>query len=165
MLRMLVCAWGMLWKCVLWGKRFLSFQAQTLFSLQERMFYRIPHWNQKFFISILDQKLSRAIGRSSCWDRALKTKMSPASQVFSNCLSMCVPRPCSKIPSTLDWDIKECEARPTMTCWMNLWRLCHRGKFSLAHSSLRAHRLWAVCCWHVDVDSTWCYWEKKCWAV
>lgn len=73
---------------------------------------------------------------------------------------MCPCRPCSEILSTLGWNIKGCEARPMMTCWMNLWRLCHRGKIILALRSGSAHRLWTVSCWHVDEDSTWCYWVR-----
>lgn len=136
----------------------------TLFPPQETMLYRIPDWNRNF-PSPLDQELHR-------WIRcrppppveigALKSRCL-LFQVCSDCLSMCacVCRSCSKTLSTLAWDIKECEARPMTTCWMNLWRPCQRGKMLLALSSLCAHRLPAVCWWHVNGDSTWCSWEKK----
>lgn len=44
---------------------------------------------------------------------------------------MCFCRRCWRSLSTSDWDIRECEARPMMTCWMNLWRLCRTGMITV----------------------------------
>lgn len=125
-----------------------------------------PGWRIEFLTEISNSPpfwindLRRLIGRSPVEIKHSK-QTCLLHQVLSDCLSMCPCRPCSEIRSILDWNIKGCEARPMMTCWMNLWRLCQRGKIILALRSPTAHRLWAGGCWHVNGDSTWCYWEKN----
>lgn len=82
--------------------------------------------------------------RSSCWLHALSSS------------SMCFCRRCWRTLCILAWDIRECEARPMMTWWMNLWRLCQTGTITLTLNSSFAHSLHTVCYCHFNTDSTWC---------
>lgn len=66
--------------------------------------------------------------------------------------SMCFCRHCWRTLSTLGWGIRESEARPMTTCWMNLWRLCRTGKITSSLNLSFAHFLYVVCYCHHNRD-------------